>query len=224
MAGKKLSDMDLPVTKTDGVAEIPIRDYFAVKSPVFPFNKFRGVDTILGPEMRSTGEVMGLAASFGEAFAKAQLAAGIRLPRGGTAFISVNDRDKRAIAPLAKELEALGFSIIATRGTTAALRAAGVAVEPVFKVNEGRPNIVDLIKTGKVDLIINTPLGRESFYDEKAIRSAAIRYNIPCMTTLSAAHAAAQGIRALQRHGVSVTALQDLHAGKPIISGAQVAD
>jgi carbamoyl-phosphate synthase large subunit len=191
---------------------------------VFPFNKFRGVDTILGPEMRSTGEVMGVAASFGEAFAKAQLAAGIRLPRAGTAFISVNDRDKRAIAPLAKEIEALGFSLIATRGTTAALRAAGVSVEPVFKVNEGRPNIVDLIKTGKVDLIINTPLGRESFYDEKAIRSAAIRYNIPCMTTLSAAHAAAQGIRALQRHGVSVTALQDLHAGKPIISGAQVAD
>jgi carbamoyl-phosphate synthase large subunit len=167
---------------------------------------------------------MGVAASFGEAFAKAQLAAGIRLPRSGTAFISVNERDKRSIAPLAKELESLGFTLIATRGTTAALRAAGVAAEPVFKVNEGRPNIVDLVKTGKVDLIINTPLGRESFFDEKAIRSAAIRYNIPCITTLSAAHAVTQGIRALQRHGVSVTALQDLHAGKPITSGASAAD
>ncbi|MBI1749812.1 MAG: carbamoyl-phosphate synthase large subunit [Acidobacteria bacterium] len=224
MAGKKLSEMDLPLAQANGVAEIPIREYFAVKSPVFPFNKFRGVDTILGPEMRSTGEVMGVAASFGEAFAKAQLAAGIRLPRSGTAFISVNERDKRTIAPLAKELESLGFTLIATRGTAAALRAAGVAVEPVFKVNEGRPNIVDLVKTGKVDLIINTPLGRESFFDEKAIRSAAIRYNIPCITTLSAAHAAAQGIRALQRHGVSVTALQDLHAGKPITSGASASD
>ncbi len=224
MAGKKLSEMDLPLIKTNGVAEIPIRDYYAVKSPVFPFNKFRGVDTILGPEMRSTGEVMGVAASFGEAFAKAQLAAGIRLPRSGTAFISVNEHDKRTIAPLAKELESLGFTLIATRGTTAALRAAGVNVEPVFKVNEGRPNIVDLVKTGKVDLIINTPLGRESFFDEKAIRSAAIRYNIPCITTLSAAHAVTQGIRALQRHGVSVTALQDLHAGKPITSGASASD
>ncbi len=224
MAGKKLSEMDLPLTKTDGVMEIPIREYYAVKSPVFPFNKFRGVDTILGPEMRSTGEVMGVAASFGEAFAKAQLAAGIRLPRSGTAFISVNERDKRTIAPLAKELASLGFTLIATRGTTAALRAAGIAAEPVFKVNEGRPNIVDLVKTGKVDLIINTPLGRESFFDEKAIRSAAIRYNIPCITTLSAAHAVAQGIRALQQHGVSVTALQDLHAGKPIASGASAAD
>jgi len=224
MAGKKLSEMDLPLMKTDGVLEIPIREYYAVKSPVFPFNKFRGVDTILGPEMRSTGEVMGVAASFGEAFAKAQLAAGIRLPRSGTAFISVNERDKRTIAPLAKELASLGFTLIATRGTTAALRAAGIDAEPVFKVNEGRPNIVDLVKTGKVDLIINTPLGRESFFDEKAIRSAAIRYNIPCITTLSAAHAVTQGIRALQQHGVSVTALQDLHAGKPITSGASAAD
>jgi len=220
MAGKKLAEMNLPLMRANGVAEIPIRDYHAVKSPVFPFNKFRGVDTILGPEMRSTGEVMGIAASFGEAFAKAQLAAGINLPRVGSAFISVNERDKRFITPLARELAALGFALIATRGTTAALRASGVAVEPVFKVNEGRPNIVDLIKTGKVDLIINTPLGRESFFDEKAIRSAAIRYNIPCITTLSAAHAAVQGIRALQLHGVSVTSLQDLHAGKPIASEA----
>jgi carbamoyl-phosphate synthase large subunit len=224
MAGKKLAEMNLPLVRSNGVAEIPIRDYFAVKSPVFPFNKFRGVDTILGPEMRSTGEVMGIASSFGEAFAKAQLAAGINLPRAGTAFISVNERDKRFVAPLARELAALGFTLIATRGTAAALRASGVDVEPVYKVNEGRPNIVDLVKTGKVDLIINTPLGRESFFDEKAIRSAAIRYNIPCMTTLSAAHAAAQGIHALQHRRVVVASLQDLHSGKPIASEASASD
>jgi carbamoyl-phosphate synthase large subunit len=191
-----------------------VRDYHAVKSPVFPFNKFRGVDTILGPEMRSTGEVMGISKSFGQAFAKAQLAAGQRLPRKGTLFISVNDRDKRHVVPLGRELAALGFKLMATRGTAAALEAAGIKAEPVYKVNEGRPNIVDLVKTGKVDMIINTPLGRESFYDEKSIRRAAIRYNIPCVTTLSAANAAARGIRALHEHAFEIAALQDLHGGK----------
>jgi carbamoyl-phosphate synthase large subunit len=211
MTGRKLAQMNLPLVENDGVAEIPMRDYFAVKSPVFPFNKFRGVDTILGPEMRSTGEVMGIGATFGQAFAKAQLAAGQRLPRKGTAFVSVNDRDKRHVAGIGRELAAAGFHILATRGTAAALDAAGIAAEAVFKVNEGRPNIVDLVKTGKVDLIINTPLGRESFYDEKSIRRAAIRYNIPCITTISAANAAAHGIRALQEETVEVAALQDLH-------------
>jgi carbamoyl-phosphate synthase large subunit len=211
MTGRKLSEMSLPVVQNDGVAELPMRDYFAVKSPVFPFNKFRGVDTILGPEMRSTGEVMGIGTTFGQAFAKAQLAAGQRLPRNGTAFVSVNDRDKRHVAGIGRELAAAGFRILATRGTAAALEAVGISSEPVFKVNEGRPNIVDLVKTGKVDLIINTPLGRESFYDEKSIRRAAIRYNIPCITTISAANAAAQGIRALQEEGVEVVALQELH-------------
>jgi carbamoyl-phosphate synthase large subunit len=214
MAGRKLLDMNLPVTVMDGVAEIVVRDYYSVKSPVFPFNKFRGVDTILGPEMRSTGEVMGVAKSFGQAFAKAQLAAGQRLPRKGSIFLSVSDHDKRHCAPLAKELHALGFRLIATRGTAAALEAAGVPAEPVYKVNEGRPNIVDLVKTGKVDMIINTPLGRESFYDEKSIRRAAIRYNIPCITTLSAANAAARGIRALVEQTLEVSPLQSLHAKK----------
>ncbi|HEV7968380.1 MAG TPA: carbamoyl-phosphate synthase large subunit [Candidatus Acidoferrales bacterium] len=214
MAGRKLRDMNLPVTVTDGVAEIVVRDYYSVKSPVFPFNKFRGVDTILGPEMRSTGEVMGLAKSYGQAFAKAQLAAGQRLPRKGSIFISVGDHDKRHCGPLAKELHALGFRLIATRGTAAALEAAGVPADPVYKVNEGRPNIVDLIKTGKVDMIINTPLGRESFYDEKSIRRAAIRYNIPCITTLSAANAAARGIRALVEQTLEVSPLQSLHSKK----------
>jgi carbamoyl-phosphate synthase large subunit len=214
MTGRKLAEMNLPVVQTNGVAELAVRDYHAVKSPVFPFNKFRGVDTILGPEMRSTGEVMGIAKSFGQAFAKAQLAASQRLPRKGTIFISVSDRDKRHVVPLGHELTALGFRLMATRGTSAKLQADGIEVESVYKVNEGRPNIVDLVKTGKVDMIINTPLGRESFYDEKSIRRAAIRYNIPCVTTISAANAAARGIRALREHAFEVSALQDLHGQK----------
>ncbi|HLJ24761.1 MAG TPA: hypothetical protein VKT71_11685, partial [Candidatus Acidoferrales bacterium] len=216
MAGRKLRDMNLPVVVTNGVAEIVVRDYYSVKSPVFPFNKFRGVDTILGPEMRSTGEVMGVAKSYGQAFAKAQLAAGQRLPRKGSIFLSVSDHDKRHCGPLAKELHALGFRLIATRGTAAALEAAGVPAEPVYKVNEGRPNIVDLVKTGKVDMVINTPLGRESFYDEKSIRRAAIRYNVPCITTLSAANAAARGIRALVEQSLEVAPLQSLHSKKAV--------
>jgi carbamoyl-phosphate synthase large subunit len=211
MTGRKLRDLKLPCTETNGIRELTVRDFYAVKSPVFPFNKFRGVDTILGPEMRSTGEVMGVSSTFGLAFAKAQLAAGQRLPSEGTVFISVSDHDKRHVAFLAQDLLAAGLKVIATRGTAASLAAAGIEVESVYKVNEGRPNIVDLIKTGKVNLVINTPLGRESFYDEKSIRRAAIRYNVPCITTLSAAIAAARGIRAMAGHTVEVAALQDLH-------------
>jgi carbamoyl-phosphate synthase large subunit len=212
MTGRKLKEMNLPVVESNGVAELAVGDFYSVKSPVFPFNKFRGVDTILGPEMHSTGEVMGICSSFGLAFAKAQLAAGQGLPRGGSVFISVNDHDKRHLVSLAQDLVAAGLKILATRGTAAALVAAGIEVGAVYKVNEGRPNIVDLIKTNKVDLVINTPLGRESFYDEKSIRRAAIRYNIPCITTLSAAHAAARGIRALGEQSFDVAALQDLQA------------
>src|SRR5205814_10168801 len=157
--------------------------------------------------------------SYGLAFAKAQLAAGQRLPRKGTVFLSVNDRDKKHLTTIGKELAALGFQLTATRGTAAALQAAGIPSEGVCKVNQGRPNIVDLIKTGKIDLVINTPLGRESFYDEKSIRRAAIRYNIPCITTLAAAHAAARGIRALLEQGTEVAALQDLHRGQAAASG-----
>jgi carbamoyl-phosphate synthase large subunit len=214
MAGKKLRDMKLPLIIHNGVAELAVRDYFSVKSPVFPFSKFRGVDTILGPEMRSTGEVMGIAKTFGQAFAKAQLAAGQKLPRSGTIFLSVNDHDKKHVGTLAADLVAMGFRLIATRGTVSALQAAGVPAEAVYKANEGRPNIVDLIKTGKVDMIINTPLGRESFYDEKSIRRAAIRYKIPCLTTLSAARAAARGMHSQIEDTFEVYALQDLHARK----------
>jgi len=214
MTGRKLADMHLPVVNHNGIQEIALRDFYAVKSPVFPFNKFRGVDIVLGPEMRSTGEVMGISSTFGLAFAKAQLAAGQRLPLSGTVFMSVNDHDKPSVASVGKDLAAAGLKIIATRGTASALTRAGIEIEEVYKVNEGRPNIVDLIKTGKVNLVINTPLGRESFYDEKSIRRAAVRYNVPCITTLSAARAAARGIRAMAGHAVEVAALQDLHRRK----------
>ena len=177
MVGKRLSDMKLPIVVHNGVAEIAVHEYYSVKSPVFPFNKFRGVDTILGPEMRSTGEVMGISTSYGQAFAKAQLAAG-KTPRTGTVFISVNDRDKRQIGPLGKELVELGFKLVATRGTATAFHAAGVSLRRSIQGKRGPSEIVDLIKTGKINLIFNTPLGRESFYDEKSIRRAAIRYNI----------------------------------------------
>jgi len=219
MVGRRLADMNLPLVHHNGVAEIAVHDFYSVKSPVFPFNKFRGVDTILGPEMRSTGEVMGISKSYGHAFAKAQLAAGQKLPSSGTVFISVNDRDKRQIGQLGADLASLGFKLTATRGTASALRAAGVACDEVFKVNEGRPNIVDLIKTAKIHLVINTPLGRESFYDEKSIRRAAIRYNIPCITTLSAAHAAVHGIHALVELPREVACLQDLHLSRVAASG-----
>ena len=219
MVGRRLSDMKLPLVYHNGVAEVAVHDFYSVKSPVFPFNKFRGVDTILGPEMRSTGEVMGISTSYGQAFAKAQLAAGQKLPQSGTVFISVNDRDKRHLGQIGSELTSMGFKIVGTRGTAAALRAAGVPCEAVFKVNEGRPNIVDLVKTGKINLVINTPLGRESFYDEKSIRRAAIRYNIPCITTLSAAHAAVRGIHALIEMEREVNCLQDLHQNRVAASG-----
>jgi len=214
MTGRKLKDLTLPVVEVNGVKELAVHDFYSVKSPVFPFNKFRGVDTILGPEMRSTGEVMGISSTFGLAFAKAQMAAGQRLPQSGVVFISVNDHDKRHVAAVAKDLAAVGLKIIATRGTAAALTHAGIEIESVYKVNEGRPNIVDLIKTGKVNLVINTPLGRESFYDEKSIRRAAVRYSVPCITTLSAASSAARGIRAMAGHAPDVAALQDLHRRK----------
>jgi carbamoyl-phosphate synthase large subunit len=214
MTGRKLADLRLPVVDRNGIQELALRDFFAVKSPVFPFSKFRGVDIVLGPEMRSTGEVMGISSTFGLAFAKAQLAAGQRLPLSGTVFLSVNDHDKRSVAGVAKDLAAAGLKLIATRGTASALARAGIDVEEVYKVNEGRPNIVDLIKTGKVNLVINTPLGRESFYDEKSIRRAAVRYNVPCITTLSAANAAARGIRAMAGHAADVASLQDLHRRK----------
>jgi carbamoyl-phosphate synthase large subunit len=161
--------------------------------------------------MKSTGEVMGVADNFGLAFAKAQIAARQRIPLQGRVFLSVNDHDKPAVIPIARDLESLGFILVATRGTAQALRDAGVKVEKVFKVNQGRPNVVDRIKSGDIDLIINTPLGRNSRSDDKSIRRAAVQHGVTCITTLSAAEAAIQGIRAYQGGEIQVASLQQLH-------------
>ncbi|MCI0418086.1 MAG: ATP-grasp domain-containing protein, partial [Acidobacteria bacterium] len=203
MTGRKLAGFEL-------ADELPVKNFF-VKSPVFPFAKFPGVDTILGPEMKSTGEVMGVSDTFGQAYAKAQMSASVYLPRSGTAFISVNQHDKKNVIRIADRLQQLGFKLIATRGTAAVLKQSGIPVEAVYKVNEGRPHIVDMIKSGKVDLILNTPLGKSSFFDERAIRRAAMQHGVPCITTLSGGAAVASGIAALQQNKVDVLALQEYH-------------
>jgi carbamoyl-phosphate synthase large subunit len=210
MTGRKLREF-LPEYIDHGVDLDTGRCYY-VKSPVFPWNKFPGVDTVLGPEMKSTGEVMGVADNFGEAFAKAQVAAGQKLPTQGTVFISVTDHDKAQVAELARKFVDMGFKLVATAGTADVLEAAGMTVERVYKVKEGRPNVVDLIKGERIQLIVNTPTGLEPWFDEKAIRRAAVTARIPTITTLSAARAAAEGIAALQRGEIKVQALQYLHA------------
>src|SRR5881296_557086 len=204
MTGRKLQEFGLP-------SELRVSDFY-VKSPVFPFARFQGVDTILGPEMKSTGEVMGVDDTFGKAYVKAQISAGSVLPKSGVAFISVNQHDKNFISRIVADLVEVGFKIIATRGTARVLRSSGIEVETVYKVNEGRPHIVDYIKSGKVDLIINTPLGRESFFDEKAIRRAAINHHVPCITTIPGAAAAVNGIRAIRRESLNVRSLQEYHS------------
>jgi carbamoyl-phosphate synthase large subunit len=205
MAGRTLAELGLH-------DDVQVAGVF-VKSPVFPFVRFPGVDTILGPEMKSTGEVMGGSTNFGVAFAKAQLSVGQRLPERGTAFVSVNNDDKANLLPIARDLSELGFRLIATRGTAAYLRAYGLEVDVVYKVNEGRPNVADEIVNRKVDLVINTPLGRESFFDDRTVRRAAMMHEVPCITTLTGAAAAVQAIRALREQGVGVRALQDYYAG-----------
>jgi carbamoyl-phosphate synthase large subunit len=209
MTGRKLREL-LPKQLASG-KDLDVGTHYYVKSPVFPWSKFAGVDTVLGPEMKSTGEVMGVAASFGEAFAKAQLSAGQILPTGGTVFFSVNDHDKPAAVDLARRYVDLGFKIVATEGTANVLEKAGMIVERVFKVKEGRPNAVDLIKGDRIQLIINTPHGQDTFFDEKPIRRAAVLARVPTITTLAAAQAAAEGIAAIQRHRTTVYALQQLH-------------
>jgi carbamoyl-phosphate synthase large subunit len=180
---------------------------------VFPFNKFQGVDPTLGPEMRSTGEVMGVGENFGEAFAKAQLSAGTPIPQKGRVFISVNDRDKAAAVSLAKRFHELGFEVAATRGTASAISAAGVDVKTVFKVNEGRPNAVDLLKAGSLDLIIYTGTsGAHAFVDEKTIRRNAVTYRVPCITTMSGARATVEAIASRRRDPIRVWSLQEIHS------------
>jgi carbamoyl-phosphate synthase large subunit len=210
MTGRKLREF-LPEF-IERRADLDTGHCYYVKSPVFPWNKFPGVDTVLGPEMKSTGEVMGVADNFGEAFAKAQTAAGQKLPTQGTVFVSVTDHDKQQVADVARKFVDMGFKLVATAGTADVLENAGMTVERVYKVKEGRPNVVDLIKGERIQLIINTPHGVDPFFDEKAIRRAAVSARIPTITTLSAARAAAEGISALQRGQIRVQALQKLHA------------
>ena len=204
MIGKTLTDLGL-------VNDLEVAGVF-VKTPVFPFVRFPGVDTILGPEMKSTGEVMGGASNFGAAFAKAQLAAGQRLPNTGRAFISVNDDDKPNVVPIARDLAALGFTLVASRGTAAYLRAHELDVSVLFKVNEGRPHVGDQLLNREIDLVVNTPLGRESFFDDIAVRRISMMLGVPCITTLTGAAATVSAIKALRSEALVVQPLQDYHA------------
>ncbi len=205
MAGdKRLADFNLPDV-------LPVPKIF-VKSPVFPFKKFAGVDPILGPEMHSTGEVMGVGSTFGEAYGKAMEGAGLKLPLTGKAFISVNNTDKGQAVVLARRLDKLGFKLVATYGTANRLKEVGLDCDTVFKVNEGRPNIADLIRQGEIALIINTPLGKTSFYDEQAIRKAALQFNVPCVTTITGAEALVEAIGTkMSQERVVVRSLQEIH-------------
>ncbi len=201
MLGKKVADLGL---KREAIP------YFGVKEAVFPFNMFAEVDPLLGPEMKSTGEVLGLAQSFGLAFWKAQEAV-TPLPIEGTVLITVAERDRPAVLETARRFAALGFNIKATAGTRAFLASQGVVAEPIYKQHEGRPNITDAIKNKAIQLVINTPAGRLSEYDDSYIRKAAIRYRVPYITTLTAALAAADGISAYRESGTSVNSLQSYH-------------
>ena len=206
MAGESLADV--------GLTTEPQPPLQSIKEAVLPFRRFPGADTVLGPEMRSTGEVMGSADSFGMAYAKAELGAGEALPTSGRVFLSTHDRDKAALVPVAARLIELGFDLIATSGTAKALSEAGLNVESVLKVHEGRPNIEDLIRSNQVQLVINTPIGRQAAHDDKYLRRAALDYAVPTVTTLAGARAAVEAISALQNQPtLTIHALQDVHAG-----------
>jgi carbamoyl-phosphate synthase large subunit len=202
MLGKKLADLDLKP------ASVP---HFGVKEAVFPFNMFQEVDPVLGPEMRSTGEVLGLAEGFGLAYYKAQSAAQQVLPLEGTVLITVSEKDRPAVLEVANQFHNLGFKIRATNGTQAFLNSQGIPAELIAKMHEGRPNIVDGIKNGEIHLVINTPSGKLSKHDDSYIRKSAIRYKVPYITTLAAALAAARGIAAFRRGHGTVKSLQDYH-------------
>ncbi len=198
--------------KDQNISENLSPNHYAVKEVVFPFSRFEGVNPFLGPEMRSTGEVMGISEKFSEAYSKALYAAGTCLPVSGTVFISVNHRDKERILPIARKLNEIGFDIIATKGTKEFLESNSVPAELVYKVNEGRPNIVDRMKNGEVQLLINTPLGRDSYYDERVVGETAYRMDLPLITTLSAAEASIGAIEAIDSHELQPICVQDLSA------------
>jgi carbamoyl-phosphate synthase large subunit len=210
MAGRTLDEV--------GLTSEPLVPAVFVKAPVFPFRRFPGVDPVLGPEMKSTGEVMGISRQFGNAFAKAWISAGHRLPTSGTAFISVQDRDKESVLPIARRLAELGFRLVATGGTARFLQSAGIDVERINKVYEGRPHIVDHLINRDIDLVINTPLGQASHEDDALIRQSALKFDIPCITTISGAGAAVEGIAALIDHGLDVQSLQELHSKSLTVS------
>jgi carbamoyl-phosphate synthase large subunit len=200
MAGEKLADFPHSGHAPDG--------HVAVKEAVFPFNRFPGVDVLLGPEMKSTGEVMGIDTDFGRAFAKSQLAAGVKLPRAGMVFISVRDHDKAPMVAVAKKLIAMGFTIVATRGTADYLNGRGAAAATVNKVLEGRPDIVDSMKSGDVHLVFNTTEGALAIADSASIRQTALAGDIPYYTTVAGARAAVEAIAALRRGALEVAPLQ----------------
>ena len=210
MVGATLAEL-----RAEGLLTEPVTGHVSVKEAVLPFNRFPGVDTLLGPEMRSTGEVMGIGATFGLAFAKSQIAAGSRLPVAGTVFLSLADRDKAAGLGVARQFEALGFELAATSGTAAMLEEQGIAVATVVAkmgdTSPGAVDAVDLIAGGKVQLVVNTPRGRGPRADGLHIRATALAHLVPCLTTVSAARAAAAGIGDWVRHPLSVQSLQEYH-------------
>jgi carbamoyl-phosphate synthase large subunit len=203
MAGKTLKEL--------GFTKEIRRKYWAVKESVFPFNRFHGQDILLSPEMRSTGEVMGLDADLGIAYAKSQMAAGSPLPLGGKVFISVSDAHKKEVAAVAKQFTDLGFELVATGGTATVLEKAGLKVQRIFKLTEGRPNAIDLLKNKEIQFVINTPSGATPRADEIKIRTTAVYTGTPIMTTLSGAKAAVLGIAALKKSGYGVKTLQEYH-------------
>ncbi|MBI3008350.1 MAG: carbamoyl-phosphate synthase large subunit, partial [Candidatus Omnitrophica bacterium] len=203
MVGRKLKEL--------GFTEEVKVSHVSIKESVFPFIKFPGVDIILGPEMKSTGEVMGIDVDFGRAFAKSQIAAGQNLPLKGNVFISVKNKDKRAVVFIAKKLVDIGFNLVATGGTAKVLSRSGIPVKTVFKIHEGRPNILDMIKNGEITIIINTPAGKATKVDETKIRSLAVSKGISCVTTISGAQATVNGIESLLKNGLSVKAIQDYY-------------
>jgi carbamoyl-phosphate synthase large subunit len=206
MLGEKLADLDLPEDPMSG-------DHVSVKEAVLPFDRFKDADAVLGPEMRSTGEVMGIARDFPTAFAKAQAAAGASLPQTGTVFLTVTDSDKPAVHGIASTLHDLGFRIVATAGTAQAIRSMGVPCETLNKVGEGSPHVVDWIERGDVDLVVNTPTGSGARSDGFEIRRAAVAAGVPCITTISSGVAAARAIAvARQRGPAEVLSLQEIHA------------
>ncbi len=202
MVGKTLEEQ--------GINAEPVPQYVSVKEAVFPFSKFPGVDIVLGPEMRSTGEVMGIAMDFPAAFAKSQLAASSRLPSSGTVFISIAPRDRKAIVAIARSLANMGFRLLCTEGTAQTLKDQAIGVEVVRKIHEGRPNVLDYLANGNIDLIVNTPSGKGARTDEGRIRASAVSHGVPCITTLAGARAAVAAMERLRGGTLEIYALQDL--------------